>query len=105
MIEALADLPRLLFVTHRPLKVAARHVESDGVAEHVLERAVDGNVAATLVDRGNQLDLVMIIFGQRRVRVIDSRADRHVLDRVGRLLEKNGGSRVGSEPISRACAA
>ena len=88
MIKALADLPGFLFVAHRALQIPARHVEADRVAEDMLERTVDGDVASALVDRRDQLDLVMIIFGQRRIGVIDGRADGHVLDRVGRLLEK-----------------
>src|SRR5207237_10597584 len=72
-VEALAYLPGFLFVAHRALQVAARHVEADGVAEYVLERAVAGNVAATLIDGRDPLDLVVIIFGQRVLGVIDCR--------------------------------
>ena len=44
MIEALADFPGLLFVAHRALQVAPRHVEILGVAVDVVECLLEETV-------------------------------------------------------------
>src|SRR4051812_4998471 len=88
MIETLADLPWLLLVAHRALQVAPGHVETDRVAVDMVERLLDRNIGATRFQRRHQLDLVMVVLGQRRIRMIGDGADRDVLDRVGRLLEE-----------------
>ena len=88
MVEALADLPRLLFLAHRALQIATRHVQPGGIAEDVLERPVHGNVTSACRERRDQLDLIMVILGQRGIRMIDDRVRRNVLHRIGRFLEK-----------------
>jgi len=87
-VEALADLPRLLLVAHRPLQVAPGHVEADRVAKHHVERLLVGDVAPALVERRDQLDLVVVVLGQGRVGMIGGRARGDELDRVARLLEE-----------------
>ena len=88
VVEALADLPRLLLVTHRTLEVAPGHVEADRVTEDQVERALRRDVSPALRERRDQLDLVVVILGERRIRVIDRHAGRRELDRIGRLLEE-----------------
>ena len=57
----------------------------------MIERSIDGNVAAALRKRGDELDLVVIILGERRIRMVDRVAGRHDLNCIGRLLKKEGG--------------
>lgn len=88
MIKALADLPGLLLRGHAVLKIAPGHVEPERIAIDMVERLLDRNVGAAGFQRRNQLDLVMIVLGQRRIGMIGDLADRDVLNRVGRLLEE-----------------
>jgi hypothetical protein len=81
--------------------VAAGHVESDGVAEHVRERVIGGDPLAPFADRDHELDLMMQFIGDRRER--ECASARHNCD--GHFMKKNGSSRSGSWPISTACSA
>ena len=94
-VKALADLPRLLLVTHRALQVAAGHVEAERVTVDVLEGCFRRNIAAARFQRRHQLDLVMIVLGQRGIGMIGDGTDRDVLDRIGRLLEEERRLAVG----------
>jgi hypothetical protein len=40
-VEALADFPRFLLVSHCSLQIAPRHVQTDGVIEHMIKCLVD----------------------------------------------------------------
>ena len=71
----------------------------------MLQCVGDGNVAPTTLECCDQLDFVVVVLGEWWIGMIDGLAGWNQLDRIGRFLKKNGGSRVGSEPISRACAA
>src|SRR5258706_14285471 len=54
----------------------------------MIERLLGRNIGATRFQRRKQFDFMVIVFGQRGIGMIRDRADRDVLDRVGRLLEK-----------------
>src|SRR5581483_12009599 len=88
VIEALADLPGLLLRGHAVLEIAPGHVEAERVAIDVIERLFRRDVAAAGFQRGNQLDLMVVVLGQRRIGMIGDLTDRDVLDRIGRLLEE-----------------
>ena len=66
-VEGLGDLPRPARLLGLVLAVAPGHVEPDGVAEDVLERALDRDVAAALGERHHQLELEMDVLGAGRV--------------------------------------
>ncbi|MGY3356542.1 hypothetical protein ACVWZK_003205 [Bradyrhizobium sp. GM0.4] len=88
VVKALADLPRLLLRGHPVLEIAPGHVEAERVAIDVVERLLGRDVAAAGFQRGDQLDLVVIVLGQRRIGMIGDFAHGDVLDRVGGLLEE-----------------
>src|ERR1700680_2951234 len=67
VVERFADLPRPLLLARGELQVAPGEVDADAVAVDVVERLVGGNVEATALHGDDQFDLVMQIFGQRRV--------------------------------------
>jgi hypothetical protein len=66
-LEGLADLPRAAEFLRLALQVAAGHVEADRVSEYAVERALDRDVHAALVQGHHHLDLVMHVRGLRRV--------------------------------------
>ena len=102
VVERLAHLPRAAHFLRLALQVAARHVEPDAVAEDVVERFLDRDVRAALADRDDHLDLVVQVFGHLRIRESSRRSC--TIASAG-FMKKNGGSRSGSWPISRACSA
>src|ERR1700687_491428 len=88
MIKTLADFPWLLFSGHAVLQIAPGHIEAERIAIDMLERLFGGNIAAARFQRRHQLDFMVIVLGERGIAMIRYRTDRDVLDRVGRLLEK-----------------
>src|SRR3981189_58967 len=87
-VEALSDFPRLLFGGHAVLQVPPGHVEAERIAIDVIERLFGRNIGAARLQRRYQLDFMVIILGERRIGMIRDGADHDVLDRIGRLLEK-----------------
>jgi hypothetical protein len=67
---------------------SAGHIQTEGIAIDVFERLLRRNICAARFQRGHQLDLMVIVLGQRRIGMIRDRADRDVLDGVGRFLKK-----------------
>src|SRR4029077_7284172 len=67
-VERLADLPRPLLVARGDLQVAPREVDADAVSPDRIERLVAFDVAAAALKRDYQLDLVVHVLGQRRIR-------------------------------------
>lgn len=99
-IERLARVPRPTLVPRIDLEIAPGKIVADRVAEDVPEGFAYRDVAASLADRDDELDFVMELLGAGRIR------DRRFGTTASAgLVKKNGGSRVGSFPISRACAA
>src|ERR1700736_1050302 len=88
MIKTLADFPWLLFSGHAVLQVAPGHIEAKRITIDMLERLFGGNIAAARFQRRHQLDFMVIVLGERGIGMIRYRTDRDVLDRIGRLLEK-----------------
>ena len=84
MVERLADLPRALLLARGLLQVAPREIDADGVAVDVVERLVGRDVQPAALHRHDQLDLVMQVLGQRRIRNGGAFAFQH----VGMLGEK-----------------
>ena len=105
MVEALADLPRFLLVAHRALQVPARHIEADRIPVDAVERLVDRDAAATAFQRGHQFDFVVVVLRQRRIGWSATVPGATFWIASVGFWKKNGGSRVGSDPISRAWAA
>src|ERR1700737_5592871 len=88
VIKTLTDFPRLLFSRHAVLQIAPGHIEAERIAIDMLERLLWGNIGAAGFQRRYQFDLVVIVFGERRIGMFRDGADCDVLDRIGRLLEK-----------------
>ena len=88
MVEAFADFPGLFLVAHGALQIAPGHVETDRIAVDVIERLLHRDVLAARLQRRHQFHLVVVILGERWIGMIADRADRDVLNRIGRLLEK-----------------
>ena len=82
-LEGLADFPRTAGALGRVLQIAARHVESDGVAVDVGQRSVGLDVRAARLQGHDELDFEMQILGPRR---IGQRSRRQQV--VGVLLEE-----------------
>ena len=88
LVETLAHVPRLALFLGPPLNVAARQVEADGIAENQAFCGVDRDIRPAGTERDDQLDLMVQIFGRRRVGDADlARAADH---RVARLHEEKG---------------
>nr|GEU28366.1 hypothetical protein [Tanacetum cinerariifolium] len=82
-VERLADFPGTAGVAHLELQVAARHVETDRVAEDVAGRVFHGDIAAALADGDHQFALVVQVARLRRVRQLGHLAGRHRHDGLG----------------------
>jgi hypothetical protein len=67
LLESLADAPGAALLLHLVLQVAARHVQTHGIAVDVLQRIGCLDVLAGLADGDDQLDLVVQILGQRGI--------------------------------------
>ena len=67
VVEGFAHLPRAAHFFGFALHVAARHIEADAVAEHVIERFFNRYVFAALADSDRHLNFVMQVFGHRRI--------------------------------------
>ena len=68
MIEALAPVPRTALVARGELQITTREIDADGVPEDVLERAGGRDVGTTARERDDELDLVVEVARERRVR-------------------------------------
>jgi hypothetical protein len=85
--------PGPALVARLQLQVAPGHVETDGVAVHVLQRIAHGDVAAACSDGDDELDLVVVVGGLARIR--HGRIARGVDHRIGRLHEEERRLAVG----------
>ena len=89
-IETLADLPGLFLVAHRPLQITPGHVQTDGIGVDMVQRRGHRDISTTPIERRDQFNLVVVIAGQGRIRVIRNRAGRDILNRISGLLKKEG---------------
>lgn len=62
-LKRFPDLPRATQILRLTLQVPARHVETNCIAENVIQSAFDRNVSATRFQRHEHLQLVMNIVG------------------------------------------
>ena len=85
-IEPLSHVPRPARLLGLALQIPARHVETDGVTEDMLERPGDGNVPARLADADHQFDLMVEVGRGGRVRHDGTAGE----DGVGGLHEIEG---------------
>src|SRR5262249_57515617 len=67
-VERLADLPRPLHLARGGLQVAPRQVDADAIPPDAVERARGLDVAPAALERDHELDLVLKVLGQRRIR-------------------------------------
>jgi hypothetical protein len=67
----------------------------------MIERVVDGDVDSARPDCDDQLDFMVEVRRLGRIRKV---VPSSTTVSAG-FMKKNGGSRLGSRPISRACAA
>jgi len=86
--------PRLLSAAMPFWQIRARHVEAERVTIDMIGAPSRPGCWCRRIQGGHQFDLVMIILGQRRIRMIADRADSDVLDRHPSASEENGGSPV-----------
>ncbi|MNO93889.1 hypothetical protein D3C76_854960 [compost metagenome] len=96
-IERLADFPRAAHFAHFHLQVAAGHVQAHGVTEDVFVGLFQRNVAPAFADRRDQLDLVVVVSGFRRVGQLQGLAVGHRHHGIGRLAEEERRLAVGVE--------
>jgi hypothetical protein len=68
VIKALADAPGTTLLLHLALQVAPRHIQTNGITVHMRHCLTGGNIAATLADRDHQLNLVVQVLSQARIR-------------------------------------
>jgi len=68
MVERLADLPRPLDVARGDLQIAPGQIDADAIAVDAGERVLGFDVSAAAFERHHQLDLVLHVLGQRRLR-------------------------------------
>ena len=101
VVEALADVPRPALLLRLALQVAPRHVEADGVAPDVAHRVGGGDALAALADRDDELDLVVQVLGQGRVRHAADLALGDRQHRVGRLHEEERRLAAGEAHLLR----
>ena len=84
LVEGLAEVPRTTHVSRLDLQIAARHVQTDGVAVDMIQRTRGRDLEAATVQSHYQLDLVMQV--RRAGRVVHLAALGH--DGIGRLEEE-----------------
>ena len=87
-VKTLANFPGLFFVAQSALQVAPRHVQAQGVTIDMTQSVGHVDVAPAFAQRGHQLHLVVVVFGQAGIGVISDRPGRHKLDGVGGFLEE-----------------
>src|SRR6185436_4378826 len=88
LVEILAEIPRPALVLADLLQVAARHVQSDGIAKYVSSRVLGRDATSLLRDCDHHLGLVMQVRGLRRVMDVTPERDERMggLDEEKRLL-------------------
>src|SRR5262249_39407715 len=67
-IKTLAPVPGTALLTGLKLEIPAGQIDADAVAPDMIERALDRDVGPALPDRDDQLDFVVKVLGQRRIR-------------------------------------
>ena len=90
-IESFTPIPGPALFSGLQLEITTRQVDSDPVAEDMIESFVDGNSITRLANRDDELDLIVKVIGLRRVwydRVV-------VYDRVSRLQEEERRLAIG----------
>src|SRR5258708_31770946 len=88
MIEAIRCVPWPDQLLRLRLQVAARHVETERIAVHVIERLGSRDVLTLLADRGHELHREVDVLRLRRIREFAGRTGRDVQHGVGRLAEE-----------------
>ncbi len=87
LFEILAQVPRAALLAGGGLQVAPRHVQTAGVAVHMLQRRLPGDAKARLADHHHQFHLVVIIAGACRIG--DGRARGHIsVRRLGEIKRR-----------------
>jgi hypothetical protein len=88
VIERLADIPWAAHFPHLHLQIAARHVESECVAKHVIECVIDGDIFTPLADCRDQFHFVVAVVRLGRIRKLARCARCDMDDGVGWLAEE-----------------
>src|SRR5258708_9902040 len=78
-VEILAEVPRASMVLAPLLQVAARHVQAHGVAEDVVVGPLHVDTPPALVERDDELGLVVIVGGLCRVMPLAAARDKREL--------------------------
>ena len=65
VIEGLSGLPRPAHFLGHALQIASRHIDTDCIVVHVIERVLRLDLLAARADGDDQLDLVVGLLGQR----------------------------------------
>ena len=101
VVEALADVPRPARLLRLALQVAPGHVEADGVAPDMAHRIGGLDGLAGLADRDDELDLVVQVLGQGRIRHPADLALGDRQHRIGRLHEEERRLAAGEAHLLR----
>ena len=86
LFDVLADVPGPLLLLRGRLEIATRHVQSAGIAEHVVERLRFGDTKSRRANGDDELHLVVIVGRPRRIG--DRGPGRSVVLRGFRKIER-----------------
>ena len=101
MVKPFADTPGAALFFHFALKVAPRHVQPDRIAIDVRHCLAGGNIAPTRSDRNHQLDLMMEVLRQARIRDLARCTLGNNNERIGGLQEEKGRFAPGKAHLLR----